>query len=1567
MTGKKNQPDYAIALDLGTASVGWCAAFVKDYNLRKMNGKKTIGVRLFDKAEKAEKRREKRQARRQTARKKERIRQLDLIFKNELNKEDKDFLKLNKYSWVSKEHNKTIREENADKKYEINERYIGGIYKKRDNTPKKYPTAYHLRKHLIENKEEKADIRDIYRAIKHIIKHRGHFLSEYSVNSDTELNAEQRRKDILDCLKTCFAELRICENNSSEQLIEEITNSLTDYESSKKYRKTDAITHIEKLIANKKEQDTAKNIIKAIFGDNKVEVKKFFNIDKEDFDDSGNNNIKFKEKDFYEYESEPILIELRSIVNDSQWQTLIKLYDLYKKIELENLLKGQNYLSFIMCERFDLHQRQLQFFDKHTRLDDIDLSSKDFKDNYKNFLNTRKPENWNNLKKTIVRYVQKQFQDEEKKKIAEEQIRINNHFYFLNEKGERLFKFTELEETQKIEDSENLIEIKGRFFEADKESLFPTQRGTQNREIPHQIQRLELELILNNQEKHHKNFLNEETKKKIFDIFDFKRPYFVGPLVDSETGDNNFAFAKYNKEATVKKDKTITPYNYKEMFDFIKSQENFIEKLRGEDKHLLGEKTLPKHSLLYQEYEVLNEINSIRITVERTGKNGGQYETKLPLTETERKNLYKIILEKRTCATLKDIENSLEKETETQKQSISGFQDHKNQRFANTLSTYHDLKNIFGEDFLINEKGENIIYSLDNHIDFNNKRNFLEKIVEIQTIYGDEKSRKEEIEKLKKDDTFEEYQTQLTQNTVNRLSKIHYKGYGKFSKKLLAEIKCEYDDNSKQTVMEVMRTGYTGMRNIEDNKQVETTFFPNFQEVYYAENNFREKIDVLNKEERKKRKQESLNDQIGRRIKDPTVKRGVKQATAVVDDLIRLFGYPPKYIFIEKADGGEDNSDSRKSNLTTSYNKLLGDNNNDKNNIVFDGSNSCKTVTVEKSFFTLTSEPNGKNKEYSKLLEEYNPQNDKYYLYESQLGKDIYTLDPINLDDLNSFDIDHIRPRALNGSNSIHDNLVLTKNTVNAEKADSAFVPEEYIKNCKSFWKHLLKYGLITQKKYNALTRTRFSKNDQERFTARALVETRQIIENTKSILGERYEKSTIVGLKSNEVKAMRRYLDFEIKDRDINDCHHAHDAFCLIIAGLYLANKGILVDKEKKGIINKDAVPFNEIYKKMFKKLDKDEQLNKLQRIARNNIYKNDTNICGYTCLLMYLDELENNKEYWSAQYKNQAKNVLKSKNILFTKLIDFDGTSGDKPFLFTETLQEKDKKELIPLKHNKNVYKPASLYGGFTGRETAYVAIYCIITTNKTGKKKTDTKMITIHREEAEKIKNKKLYKEGLKTFIEENIKLNDKQKIVILKEKVSKGQLIIKDGQKMFSCSDSEMQNAQQLYLSEDTHNFIHFFINSVNLEDLKKTIGTEDNSEIAKKINNSFAEVISHLRSEYPVLKLKKGKSELSEEKFTNFMSNYDNCSNESNSLENIYEQLKKLFESLIKGIKPGPGRGNLILINPKDNETVINYSEFGRYKFAVSFSDNDALVYQSPTGLSEKRETIKQMKQQKGIL
>ena len=86
-------------------------------------------------------------------------------------------------------------------------------------------------------------------------------------------------------------------------------------------------------------------------------------------------------------------------------------------------------------------------------------------------------------------------------------------------------------------------------------------------------------------------------------IFKFKVPYYVGPL------NCNSQFAWIQRKA----DGKIFPWNFEDKVDFDASEQAFIQRMTNQCTYLPEESVLPKQSLYYQKFMVLNEINNIKI------------------------------------------------------------------------------------------------------------------------------------------------------------------------------------------------------------------------------------------------------------------------------------------------------------------------------------------------------------------------------------------------------------------------------------------------------------------------------------------------------------------------------------------------------------------------------------------------------------------------------------------------------------------------------------------------------------------------------------------------------------------------------------------------------------------------------------------------------------------------------------------------------------------------------------------------------------------------------------------
>ena len=145
------------------------------------------------------------------------------------------------------------------------------------------------------------------------------------------------------------------------------------------------------------------------------------------------------------------------------------------------------------------------------------------------------------------------------------------------------------------------------YKEIETSSFMPKAVTKDNSVIPMQLNRAELEAILSNA----KNYLpfladrdssGKTVSEKIIDIFKYRIPYYVGPL-------NKHS----EKSWLVRTGEKIYPWNFENVVDADNSAEKFINNLTSKCTYLPKEDVIPKNSLLYSAFTVLNEINNIKI------------------------------------------------------------------------------------------------------------------------------------------------------------------------------------------------------------------------------------------------------------------------------------------------------------------------------------------------------------------------------------------------------------------------------------------------------------------------------------------------------------------------------------------------------------------------------------------------------------------------------------------------------------------------------------------------------------------------------------------------------------------------------------------------------------------------------------------------------------------------------------------------------------------------------------------------------------------------------------------
>ena len=399
-------------------------------------------------------------------------------------------------------------------------------------------------------------------------------------------------------------------------------------------------------------------------------------------------------------------------------------------------------------------------------------------------------------------------------------------------------------------------------------------------------------------------------------------------------------------------------------------------------------------------------------------------------------------------------------------------------------------------------------------LDDSSNEAIVEEIIHTLTIFEDREMIKQRLSK---------FENIFDKSVLKKLSRRHYTGWGKLSAKLINGIR---DEKSGNTILDYLIDDGVSNRNF-------------MQLIHDDALSFKKKIkkaQIIGDKDNIKQVVQALPG-------SPAIKKGILQSIKIVDELVKVMGGRPESIVVEMArenqytNQGKSNSQQRLKRLEESLKDL--------------GSKILKENIPAK---------------LSKI-DNNALQNDRLYLYYLQNGKDMYTGEELDIDRLSNYDIDHIIPQAFLKDNSI-DNKVLVSSASNRGKSDD--VPSlEVVKKRKTLWYQLLKSKLISQRKFDNLTKAErggLSPEAKAGFIQRQLVETRQITKHVARLLDERFNNKKdednktlrtvkIITLKSSLVSQFRK--DFELyKVREINDFHHTHDAYLNAVVASALLKK---------------------------------------------------------------------------------------------------------------------------------------------------------------------------------------------------------------------------------------------------------------------------------------------------------------------------------------------------------------------------------------------------------------------------
>ena len=540
------EQNYFLGLDMGTGSLGWAVTNDK-YEVLRRHGKALWGVRLFESANTAEERRGFRTARRRLDRRNWRLQILQELFAEEIAKVDPGFYLRMKESKYYPEDKRGLSGECPELPYAL---FVDKNFTDKDYH-QQFPTIYHLRKMLMTTNQV-PDIRLVYLAFHHMMKHRGHFLLHGNINEIKEF-------------KITFSQF--IQNVKNEEL--EFDLLIGDEEC----LETEAILRDQNITKSAKKSKlwkllgakTAceKGVLNLIVG-GKVKLSDIFN--NKDFDDSERPSISFDDNGYEDY------IGVIEAELGEQYYIIESAKAVYDWVVLADILKDSQSISDAKVKIYEKHKKDLAYlkalvkkYMTKAEYDQIFVKTEEKLCNYCGYIGMTKKNG---------------------RKIDLKSKRCNREEFY------DFLKKTVLKKLENVEDGIYLKE------ELEKGTFLPKQVNKDNGVIPYQIHQYELEKIIDNLAE--KIPLLREKGDKIKQLFAFKIPYYVGPL-----NGEKFSWA------IRKNDNKIYPWNFNEVIDLEESAEMFIRRMTNKCTYLYGEDVLPKDSLLYSKFMVLNELNSV--------------------------------------------------------------------------------------------------------------------------------------------------------------------------------------------------------------------------------------------------------------------------------------------------------------------------------------------------------------------------------------------------------------------------------------------------------------------------------------------------------------------------------------------------------------------------------------------------------------------------------------------------------------------------------------------------------------------------------------------------------------------------------------------------------------------------------------------------------------------------------------------------------------------------------------------------------------------------------------------
>lgn len=555
----KKSGEYYLGLDIGTDSVGY-AVTDQNYTLRKFKGEPIWGTHLFESGNEAADRRLHRTNRRRIDRRQQRVALVNELFAEEI-------VNIDPYFFVRRKESALFPE---DTTHGVKLFAGEGITDK--GYYRRFPTIHHLILELMIS-DEPHDVRLVYIACAWLVAHRGHFLFDI-VPEDTEklLDFGEVYEDFRKYLADQEVDLPWNGDIPSGIILEILQ---TDTGIRKKQELFKARLYDGSKISKEPTEGFpySKEAIVSLLSGGKVKPEMIFA--NESYAEVDSVSLQMGDEEF-----DRILMEL-----GDDGELLVKLRAMYSCAKLIATMANKREHDPV-C----ISSSKVAIYEQHKR----DLMV---------------------LKRIVKKYCPMQYNE-----IFRKASKGNYVAYSGNVKS--CPDPDDVKGTDKIGFSDFLKKkLKGLQVSASDQAAYedimarletctflPKQRDTDNRVIPQQLYRQELAAILKRSEGYLPMLTQKDAdgltvSEKLLSIFDFRIPYYVGPLVKQS---NSVAWIE-------RKQGKILPWNFEQMVDLDVSEQLFIKRMTNHCTYLPGEDVLPVNALLYEKFVVLNELNNLKV------------------------------------------------------------------------------------------------------------------------------------------------------------------------------------------------------------------------------------------------------------------------------------------------------------------------------------------------------------------------------------------------------------------------------------------------------------------------------------------------------------------------------------------------------------------------------------------------------------------------------------------------------------------------------------------------------------------------------------------------------------------------------------------------------------------------------------------------------------------------------------------------------------------------------------------------------------------------------------------